>query len=102
MDEDKTLEELQRAMDNAYDEDNIPSSYDRGDFVIDNRWPDCGMFKIGIVEEIEEESILVVSLPDESLISIPDVSLPYIEVVGDDYYDKMEREKCKNKKKAED
>ena len=87
----------------GYDEANNLLSYDEGEFVIDIRWPDAE-FEIGIVHEIEEDGLLVHNLREDFFLHVPASQLPYIQGVGDSYYDKIVAAEgcCKKKKGAVD
>tara|TARA_Y100001963_G_C6713024_1_gene415213 strand:+ start:657 stop:941 length:285 start_codon:yes stop_codon:yes gene_type:complete len=76
--------------DEIVDPDATLAHFDEGDVVIDRRWPEEGLFEIGFVEEIyESKGHMLVYIPHEgSIVMVPDASLPYIEVVGDSYYDR--------------
>ena len=85
----------------GYDPDNVVTDYYEGDFVIDLRWSHGeGEFEIGIVYELEEDGIVVSSLKDDSLVRITAEMLPYIQIVGDAYYDKEMWACCKGEKEG--
>ena len=82
----------------GYDEDNTILSFDPGDFVVDIRWPDAE-FEIAVVHEIEEDGILLYILEEEDYLFISEPELPYMQLVGDNYYEKMiDAESCCKKK----
>ena len=65
--------------------------YEAGDHVLDTRWQRGeGMFHVGVVDDIvsEDGAFVVYALDENEFIYVSREDLPYMQLVGDSYYDK--------------